>query len=146
MMKKQFLAVAALLVLVVSPTIVMADQCAYVSEKQANAAALYLPAGGAFVPFCEPCGDKPFPVGASVTAATSSVNPLPTSATGLDQNFWELQLNGEGVDLAYIYVKQPNGTFINLAKLAHCPTSGVKTAYDAKGRVLKLRGLPRLPR
>lgn len=146
MMKQQFLAIAAVLALAVSPATVMADQCAYVSEKQADTAALYLPAGGAFVPFCEPCGDKPFPAGAPVTAATSSVNPLPASTTGLDQDYWELQLNGEGVDLAYIYVKQPNGTFINLAKLAHCPTNGVKAAYDAKGRVLKLRGLPRLPR
>lgn len=141
-MKAQFFALCGVLVLLVSPLVAVADQCAYVTQQQARAAAAAVPVGRTFVHFCEPCGDKVFPAKAGVLVKGASVNALPANETGLDQDYWELQLNGEGVDLAYIYVKQANDSFINLARLAHCPTNGVWGGYDAKGRKLKLRRLP----
>ncbi len=142
-MKQQFLMMAGVMALALSPLAVWADQCAYVSKVQANDAAHYLPVGGRFVPFCEPCGAKRFPVKHPQLAKTSVAHLLPVSETGLDQDYWELQVNGDGVDLAYIYVRQTDGSFINLAHLAGCPTTGVKRMYDAKGH--PTLGLPHLP-
>lgn len=142
-MKKQFLTIAGVVTLALGPLLGWADQCAYVSETQAHDAAHYLPVGGRFVPFCEPCGAKHFPAKHPKVAKSSVVHRLLASETGLDQDYWELQVNGDGVDLAYIYVRQANGSFINLAHLAGCPTTGVKRAYDAKGH--PTLGLPHLP-
>lgn len=142
-MKKQFLVVTGWMALAFGPLAVWADQCAYVTEEQAQAAAESLPVGGKFVPFCEPCGDEQFPAGEPQVVESSVVHALPVSETGLGQDYWELQLNGEGVDLAYIYVQQDSGMFINLAKLADCPASGVKAEYDAEGQSSLV--LPHLP-
>lgn len=132
-MKKQFLSVTGLVALMFS-TLVAADQCAYVSQEQAQAAAQALPKGGKFVPFCQPCGETQFPAMAAQVAESSVVHSLPATDTGLDQDYWELQVNGKGVDLAYTYVRQAGGMFVNLAKLAGCPVSGVERQYDADGQ------------
>lgn len=139
---KKLLITAGLLISLVLPSSVWADQCAYVTKKQADTAAAYLTVGKSFVNFCELCGDTVFPFDDTVSVKDSLVHELPASSTGLNQDYWELLVNGDGVDLAYLYVKQANGTFINLARLARCPTQGVGEAYDANGHKMKLRKLP----
>ena len=103
---------AALLALV--PAIASADQFAYLDLKQAVAALDALDhAPREMQAFCAPCGD------ASAQAITvrdlgiarvwddgHSARPY---ADGAGRTFWEVQVNGTGIDLAYVYIKTSAG-------------------------------------
>jgi hypothetical protein len=104
--------VAALLTLL--PAAASADQFAYLDIRQAVAALDALDHAPREVQaYCAPCGD------ARVTAIAvhelgiarvwddgHSARPY---ADGEGRTFWEIELDGEGIDLAYVYVRTAAG-------------------------------------
>jgi hypothetical protein len=102
-----------------------ADQCAWVTEEQAQAAAKILRAATRASDWCEPCGEhSPKP-----PRAVTGVEVRPAG----DGQFREVVVNGEAVDLAYVFVERSPGSFENLAKAAGCPAEGVSASFREKG-------------
>lgn len=87
---------------------VFADQAAYVTQKQAEKAAAFLKDKTEIRHYCAPCDDK-----GDKTEALSTVEAVVADAS---KGYWEVKVNGEGVDLAYVYFKTKKGKWKNLAK------------------------------
>jgi hypothetical protein len=88
-----------------------ADQCAYVTRDMAAQALRIVMDAGSVQTYCEPCGDRGATYVDVKAVGMADVNY---------QGYWEMQINGRGVDLAYTFV---NG--MNLAAIVSCPTQGV---------------------
>jgi len=87
----------------------LADQYAYVSLRQAVDAMKMLTEGSVVHSFCAPCNDKAsIPIGirlleiGRVWEGTSAV-PY-RSSDGV--SYWEVSLNGQPIDLAYVYIRR----------------------------------------
>lgn len=104
LMKKVFTAIA-LAVLIV--TTVLADQAAWITKEQAEKAAAFLKDKKEIRHYCAPCDDKGDKVEAINTVDTAKIQ---------DENYWEVRVNGQGTDLAYVYFKTKDGKWKNLAK------------------------------
>jgi len=94
---------------VATVTSVFADQAAYISKAQAEKAAAFLKDKKQIRHYCSPCsekGDRVEDIG-KVEAAAVKDN---------SEGWWEVKVNGEGIDLAYIYFRTKNGKWKNLAK------------------------------
>lgn len=100
-----------ILVLSLISGIAFADQCSYISNRQAKKAVRALIGAQYIHTFCEPCGDTK----AQIVLADS----VSLRKTGIEKT-WEVLINQQGIDLAYIYVDG-----LNLAKVVSCPTEGV---------------------
>lgn len=85
-----------------------ADQAAYVTQKQAEKAAAFLKDKKEIRHYCEPCDDK-----GDKTEAISTVDAVVVDAS---KGYWEVKVNGEGIDLAYVYFRTKKGKWKNLAK------------------------------
>ncbi|MDJ0659349.1 MAG: hypothetical protein QNJ42_07630 [Crocosphaera sp.] len=98
------------------------DQCSYVDKEQALKAASFLKLNQLIYLFCEPCGETiPQP---------ATIQSISVGTAGY-QNFWQLSINNQGVDLAYTYVPSSLGEkSINLAALAGCPAQDVSPFID----------------
>jgi len=97
-----------------------ADQCAWVSEPIAQGARTRLAPGTEVLFFCELCdGDTPKK---DVVRTVEITKP--------DPGFFEVVVNGNGIDLAYTFVKRSGNTWDNLARLAECETSGVSSELE----------------
>jgi len=128
-MAKRALVRVAVALLASLPVIASADQFAYLNLGQAVAALDMLDHAPRQVQaYCAPCGD------ARATAIAvrdlgiariwddgGSARPY---ADGDGRTFWEIELNGEGIDLAYVYVRTPGG-WENLALALGLDASGV---------------------
>ncbi len=106
---------------------VLADQCELIPVEQAAKALNHIKPGSQYVPFCEPCGDQNFYQQAVQTVDELSVVKNPID----DQVYWQINLNGKGIDLAYTFVRTGDGSFLNLSKLADCPSDGVSAGFAA---------------
>ncbi|MEA5535127.1 hypothetical protein [Crocosphaera sp. XPORK-15E] len=94
-----------------------ADQCSYVEKEQALKAVSFLSLNQQIYLFCEPCGEK---VPRSVT-----IESVAAGTVGY-QDFWQVSINGKGVDLAYTYVPSSlEQKPINLAALSGCSAGDV---------------------
>jgi hypothetical protein len=118
-MRSRTLSFLALLGLSLASEVAHADQCAWVTEPVANGARARLRPGTEILHLCEPCGD----VARSETVRTVEI-------TKPQADSWELVVNGEPVDLAYVFVKRAGNTWDNLARLAECETSGVSSEVE----------------
>jgi hypothetical protein len=85
----------------------LADQAAYVTEMQAKKAAEFLKEKGKIKHFCAPCGDKE-----SRLEVIETIEAVPTGY----ENYWEVKVNGKGIDLAYVYYEIKKGKWKNVAK------------------------------
>lgn len=83
-----------------------ADQAAYISEAQAKKAASFLEKKGAVMHFCAPCGDS--------EATFEKIETIESVHTGYE-NYWEVKINGKGVDLAYLYYRKRGKRWKNTA-------------------------------
>lgn len=72
----------------------MADQAAYITQAEAEGAKYLLSQASTIKSYCAPCGDS--------TAIVVAVRQVDVVHTGYE-DFWEVQINGEGIDLAYSY-------------------------------------------
>ena len=89
-----------------------ADQCAWISQEQAQKAMAALEQAKEVKSFCEPCRQH-----ALQTIDIQKLEILPINETS---NLWKVLVNNKGIDAAYIYVDQ-----LNLAEVIQCPTEGV---------------------
>jgi len=84
-----------------------ADQAAYITKTQAEKAAAFLKDKKQIRHYCAPCDDKGDRV--------EDVETVEAAPAGYQQ-FWEVKVNGEGIDLAYVYFQTKDGKWKNLAK------------------------------
>ena len=106
---------------------VWGDQCELISPEQAGQALAFLKPGATMVEFCEPCGDKDF-----YSKPQQVINAIQAVA---EQEYWAVKVNGKGVDLAYTFVRNTEGSFLNVSKLANCPSDDVSIGFPASGPV-----------
>ncbi|HMO27875.1 hypothetical protein [Enterovirga sp.] len=97
--------------LVIAATPALADQCSWNSKPVAEKALTYLGVGSNVQEFCRPCSDKK---ASKITVATAESKQV-------DTDYYQVQLNGRGVDLAYLFVQQKGSkTWTNLGRLVKC--------------------------
>lgn len=96
----------------------MADQCAYISQAEAERAALLLQKGSVIAEYCEPCGDT--------QAVVKSVKTLSVARVA-DGQYREVSINGKGLDLAYLYLQIAPGKKVNVAQAIGCETLDAST-------------------
>lgn len=86
---------------------VFADQAAWITKDEAERTAEFLKDKTQIKHFCAPCDDK------SVRPEyIATVEAVPTGS----EDYWEVKINGEGIDLAYVYFQTKSGKWKNLAK------------------------------
>jgi hypothetical protein len=95
---------------------VFADQAAYITEKQAKKAAKFLKKKGKIKHFCAPCGDKE-----SKFEEIQTIEAVPTGY----EDYWEVKVNGKGIDLAYVYYEKKKDKWKNVAKKLKIKVSDV---------------------
>lgn len=105
MLKKLFAVFCIGIALAVSA---FADQAAYVTQKEAEKTAAFLKDKTEIRHYCAPCDDK-----GDKTEAVSKIEAVVADAS---KGYWEVKVNGEGIDLAYVYFKTKDGKWKNLAK------------------------------
>lgn len=107
-MKTRLLATAAAAVIALTLSwVVKADQAAYVTEREARAAVELLKEKNRVKHFCEPCGDD-----VSRTEKISKIEALKVDY----EDYWQVFINGKGVDLAYLYFESKKCKWKNVAK------------------------------
>ena len=84
-----------------------ADQAAYITQAQAEKAAALLKDKKQIRHYCAPCDEKGDRV--------EEIEKVEAAPAGYQQ-FWEVKVNGEGVDLAYVYFQTEKGKWKNVAK------------------------------
>jgi hypothetical protein len=110
--------------LLAAPAVAHADQCQWIDDPAiATRAVRELTSHPEIIAFCEPCGDVA--PGAPRTAASVTIQRV-------DDRAVELVVNGDSVDLAYLYVKTSARQYRNLAALAGCPTTGVSPSLQVE--------------
>jgi hypothetical protein len=103
-----------------------ADQCQWLDDRQVAARAVAaLERAGTLVMLCEPCGEH----AASGPFAVAHVAANPVREPGVE-GYVEVDVNERSIDLAYAYV-EVDGRYVNLAKLAGCPATGVSATLPA---------------
>ena len=117
--KSKKLALALFVCLISNAT--LADQCQLISPEQAGKALNFLKPGGTIVEFCEPCGDEDF-----YSKPQQIINNIQAV---LEKEYWSVKVNGTGVDLAYTFVRNAEGSFLNVSKLADCPSDDVSFGF-----------------
>lgn len=100
-------AVFVSVVLAIFAVAVYADQAAYITQAQAQKAAAFLKDKKQIRHYCAPCDDKGDRV--------EDVETVEAAPAGYQQ-FWEVKVNGKGIDLAYVYFQTKDGKWKNLAK------------------------------
>ncbi len=109
--------IAALMILVL-PTILLADIAAWVSKTDAEASAAFVKKQKEIKNFCAPCGDK--------TATTEAVKDVKAAPVKGEKDYWEVSVNGEAKDLAYIYYKTDDGRWRNVGIAVGVKVEGVE--------------------
>ena len=98
-----------------------ADQAACLKQKEAEQALDFVKTGDELRSYCAPCDDKGW---RKITVSTASVE---NDGGGCG---YSLAVNGEGVDLAYVYVRH-EGKWTNLAKLIRLKVHSVPRVLPA---------------
>ena len=113
--------------LLMTASFAQADQCQLIPVEQAATALNHLKPESQFVNFCEPCGDKDF-----YQRPVQTVNSLQTNKDEVSgQVYWEISVNGKGIDLAYTFLRTADGSYLNMSKLANCPSQSVSAGFAA---------------
>lgn len=131
-----FLSLITLLLSSIQP--LYADQCAYINQAEVRSALDFIKPSSQYIEFCEPCDETNFYQHDLKTVKNLHVNVV-------DDKQWEIRVNGKGIDLAYTYIKRDDGTFINLSKLAACPSQGVSIGFAAKAEHDKVTSKQYIP-
>lgn len=96
----------ALILTVFAATAALADQAAWITKAQAEKAVALLKDKKQIRHYCNPCTDKGDKVEDVDTVDLAKIE---------DEDFWEVKINGEGVDLAYVYYLDKKGRWKNVA-------------------------------
>lgn len=102
-----------------APATALADQFAYVTVQQATAALAQLDGQPLVQSYCTPCGDaKAAPVevhGIGIERVWHWDGGANVYVDAEGRSYWEVVVNGKGIDLAYVYVRDDAGGWENLA-------------------------------
>jgi len=93
-----------------------ADQAAYITKAEADKAVRLLKDKTGIKHFCNPCDDKEIRL-----ETIKTIEAVPTGYEGT----WEVKINGEGIDLAYVYFETKKGKWKNVAKQLDVKVQGV---------------------
>ena len=115
--KAIFLSIALILFAIAA----YADQAAYISQAQAEKAAALLKDKKQIRHYCAPCDDKGDRV--------EDIDTVEAAPAGYQQ-YWEVKVNGKGVDLAYVYFQNKDGKWENLAKELNVKVKDVPKYLD----------------
>jgi hypothetical protein len=130
-MSRSQLAVAlALASLSLAPRLARADQCAWVDEAVGRHIHSVVATGSTVRRFCEPCGESE--PGAPYQVETLHVEDVGDRDVDGQRHVRTL-INGEEVDLAYLFVLKGGTRYDNVARLVGCPAEGVSRALPAEG-------------
>lgn len=100
---KKYLAALSLVLLLASAA--FADQAMWIAKKEAEAAVKLLKTKKEIKHFCAPAGDT--------KARREKI--LKVSMVRQDGDWWSTCVNDEELDLAYVYVQDKDGKWVNLA-------------------------------
>lgn len=106
----------AILLLLIFSVSTFADQAAYITKTEADRAVALLKTQKQIKHFCAPCDDK--------TIRLEEIQTIEAVPTGY-QGTWEVKVNGEGIDLAYVYFQIKTDKWKNVAKELHVKVDGV---------------------
>lgn len=81
-------------------TTAFADQAAYITKAQAEKAAAFLKDKTQIKHYCEPCDDH--------SIRTEDIETVTVEHTGFE-DYWQVKVNGVGIDLAYVYFNKNDG-------------------------------------
>ena len=98
-----------------------ADQAAYITQAQAEKAAAFLKDKKQIRHYCAPCDDKGDRV--------EDIRTVEAAPAGYQQ-FWEVKVNGDSIDLAYVYFQNKDGKWENLAKELNVKVKDVPKYLD----------------
>jgi hypothetical protein len=100
--------IISLVILAISAISILADQAAYITKEQAQKAAAFLKDKKQIRHYCAPCDDKGDKV--------EDISTVEAVAVESSKPYWEVLVNGKGIDLAYVYFQDKKGKWKNLAK------------------------------
>jgi hypothetical protein len=109
--------IISLFILAISAISILADQAAYITKEQAQKAAAFLKDKKQIRHYCAPCDDKGDRVEDISTVEAVEVKD--------SKPYWEVLVNGKGIDLAYVYFQDGDGEWKNLAKKMKIKVSDV---------------------
>ncbi len=111
---KKFLGIFGLCMALL-PAFAFADQAAYIEKGEAEAAMNVLMGNSVIRHYCQPCGDKNW--------TQENIGSVEAGHTGYEQ-YWQVLVNGKGIDLAYVYV-ETDGGWRNVAMMLEIQVSDV---------------------
>lgn len=109
--------IISLFILAISAISILADQAAYITQAQAQKAAAFLKDKKQIRHYCNPCSDKGDRI--------EDITTVEAVAVPDTDGYWEVLVNGKGIDLAYVYFRDKNGKWKNLAKQMKIKVSDV---------------------
>ena len=109
--------IISLFILAISAVAILADQAAYITQAQAQKAAAFLKDKKQIRHYCNPCDDKGDRV--------EDISTVEAVAVTDSKPYWEVLVNGKGIDLAYVYFQDKDGDWKNLAKKMKIKVSDV---------------------
>lgn len=96
-----------------------ADQAAWITKEQAEKGAALIRTSSEIRHFCAPCNDNFYRV-----EKISTVSAMKANGSSDSDSYYEVVVNGTGVDLAYVYILS-GGKWLNAAMLLNIPVKGV---------------------
>ena len=115
------LPLAATAVCMFAASVAYADQCAWITQAQAERAKTIIENHPKVIEYCEPCNEKR--PGKPYFAWTVEVEQQ-------EGNYYQVLINGREVDLAYTFVAVSPTKYENLARKVGCPAVGVSASLD----------------
>jgi len=116
-----FAAAAVIAAALLLPAPARADQLEWLTPAQAEQAQVVVAGVGVIRHFCKPCGDE--------SSRPEHVDTAEIMAIEDGDGHWNLLVNGEPVDLAYVYVPV-DGAWRNLGALLKLEPSDVPAKLD----------------
>ena len=89
-----------------------ADICAWVGQSVAQKAATLIKPGDTVQMFCPGCGDT--------TSKPMQVAKVASGQVKGQAKYYQVTINGEPIDLAYVYIRAPNGAWTNVGSQVSC--------------------------
>lgn len=128
----RILTAVALFASLALPAVARADQLAWLPATGNDAgnvskALSYMKRGDVVYSYCAPCGDR------NATAVLIKTVSVSTPEPG----YKEIAINGNGIDLAYIYVKSKGG-YVNLGMLGGYAPEQVPEVLP-EGKMMKIK-------
>ncbi len=108
--------ITVIITIMVFALTVFADQAAYIHKNDSFHALALLKYKKEIRHFCKPCGDTTYRAEEIRNIEAAPVNY---------ENYWELRINGAGVDLAYVYYIDADGKWRNVANRINLKVSDV---------------------